>query len=201
MTTPAAHSPPHSSPPIELRPIVAANVRRLRVQRGLSLERLSRSSGVSRAMLSQIELEHSTPTVTVLAKIARALDLPISTFLAKETASFATVLRLADSRSLLSADGKVASRTLLPPDAARTLEFQEIRLAPRATETVESQPPGTRTTLVVHAGAISLSVGAKTISLEAGDAITFAANHTQVYENQKQDEARLFVVARSNWHD
>ena len=45
-----------SSP--DLVPILGANLRRLRVKRGLSLERLSKLSGVSRAMLSQVELAY-----------------------------------------------------------------------------------------------------------------------------------------------
>src|SRR5690242_13268154 len=41
-------------------PEVGHNLRRLRLARELSLEALAKSSGVSRAMLSQIELGHST---------------------------------------------------------------------------------------------------------------------------------------------
>ncbi|HET7540625.1 MAG TPA: helix-turn-helix transcriptional regulator, partial [Polyangiaceae bacterium] len=37
----------------DLTPIVGANLRRLRVKRGLSLERMAKASGVSRAMLGQ----------------------------------------------------------------------------------------------------------------------------------------------------
>ncbi len=40
----------------DLAPIVGRNLRKLRVQRGLSLERLSKASGVSRAMLGQTEV-------------------------------------------------------------------------------------------------------------------------------------------------
>ncbi|MEP7126331.1 MAG: helix-turn-helix transcriptional regulator, partial [Byssovorax sp.] len=50
----------------DLTPVVGANLRRLRAKRGLSLERLARASGVSRAMLGQIELGQSTPTINVL---------------------------------------------------------------------------------------------------------------------------------------
>lgn len=52
----------------DLTPIVGANLRRLRVKRGLSLERMAKASGVSRAMLGQIELGHSTPTINVVWK-------------------------------------------------------------------------------------------------------------------------------------
>src|SRR5579859_404207 len=60
----------------DLAPVVGKNLRRLRTQRGLSLERLSRASGVSRAMLGQVELGQSAPTINVLWKIARALGIP-----------------------------------------------------------------------------------------------------------------------------
>src|SRR5689334_5182792 len=65
----------------DLTPVVGANLRRLRIKRGLSLERLAGVSSVSRAMLGQIELGQSTPTINVLWKIARALDVPFSTLL------------------------------------------------------------------------------------------------------------------------
>ena len=57
----------------DLAPVVGGNLRRLRTRRGLSLERLAQISGVSRAMLGQIELGQSAPTINVLWKIARAL--------------------------------------------------------------------------------------------------------------------------------
>ena len=53
-------------------------LRRLRADRGLSLDRLAAASDVSRAMLNQIELGKSTPTIKVLWKIARALEVPFS---------------------------------------------------------------------------------------------------------------------------
>src|SRR6185503_14817644 len=58
----------------DLAPVVGSNLRRLRTRRGLSLERLAQISGVSRAMLGQIELGQSAPTINVLWKIARALE-------------------------------------------------------------------------------------------------------------------------------
>ena len=65
------------------RPVVGANLRRLRNQRGLSLERLAQISGVSRAMLGQIELGQSAPTINVLWKIASALEVPFSALISR----------------------------------------------------------------------------------------------------------------------
>jgi transcriptional regulator with XRE-family HTH domain len=57
--------------------VVGSNLRRLQTTPGLSLERLAHASGVSRAMLCQIELGQSTPTINTIWKIARGLELPI----------------------------------------------------------------------------------------------------------------------------
>lgn len=55
-----------SSDDADLSPLVGNNLRRLRTCRGHSLERLAKLSGVSRAMLGQIELGRSVPTITLL---------------------------------------------------------------------------------------------------------------------------------------
>src|SRR3954467_14072950 len=52
--------------PDDIGPIVGRNLRRLRIQRGHSLERLAKLFGVRRAMLGQIELGRSVPTVNLL---------------------------------------------------------------------------------------------------------------------------------------
>ena len=81
--TSATPAPPAPAPAKgDLTPVVGANLRKLRVKRGLSLERLAQASGVSRAMLSQIELGRSTPTINVVWRIARALEVPFSALIA-----------------------------------------------------------------------------------------------------------------------
>ena len=64
--------------PDEIADIVSRNLKRLRTNRNLSLEALANASGVSRGMLSQIELGRSVPTISLLWKVARALDVPFS---------------------------------------------------------------------------------------------------------------------------
>lgn len=63
---------------------VGHNLRRLRHQSAWSLQRLAAESGVSRAMLGQIELGQSAPTITVLWCIAQALGVQLQDFLASE---------------------------------------------------------------------------------------------------------------------
>ena len=60
---------------------VALNLQRLRSKRYLSLDALARASGVSRAMLAQIESGRSVPSIKVLCKIAKGLKVSVAAFL------------------------------------------------------------------------------------------------------------------------
>lgn len=52
---------------------LAMNLRRLRVERGLSQERLAADSGVDRAFVGGIERQTENPTIDVLDKLAQTL--------------------------------------------------------------------------------------------------------------------------------
>jgi transcriptional regulator with XRE-family HTH domain len=183
---------PEASP--DLVPLVGSNLRRLRIKRGLSLERLSRQSGVSRAMLSQVELGYSAPTINVMWRIARALDVPFGALLTEDPREGVQVLRSADAKRLNSHDGTFSSRALFPFDAPRRSELYEIRLRGRAIERAGAHQPGTTENLVVSIGRVTITVGGERFALERGDAVLFAADREHVYENPEPDDALLYVV-------
>jgi transcriptional regulator with XRE-family HTH domain len=178
----------------DMTPAVGANLRRLRSKRGLSLERLSKASGVSRAMLGQIELGKSTPTINVLWKIARALDVSFSALIASRAVGRTTVLSLERAKVLTSHDGSFTSRALFPFDEPRTVEFYELRLAAGATEQADAHPPGTVENLVVTAGVLEMLVDGEKHRLAAGDAILFEADVPHAYRNPGDVETRMYLV-------
>jgi transcriptional regulator with XRE-family HTH domain len=182
-------------PDSDLTPVVGATLRRLRVKRGLSLERLARVSGVSRAMLGQIELGKSTPTINVLWKVAQALDVSFSTLLGqRERPKTAVLIERARGKILSSQDGSFTSRALFPFDVSRKVEFYELRLAPHGIERADPHTMGTTENLVVTAGWLQLRVGSEQFRLGPGDAIFFEADVPHEYQNSGQDEAVMYLV-------
>jgi transcriptional regulator with XRE-family HTH domain len=178
----------------DLTPVVGANLRRLRVKRGLSLEKLSRASSVSRAMLGQIELGQSTPTINVLWKIARALGVPFSALISNRAAGRTTVMPAERAKVLTSHDGAFSSRALFPFDEARTVEFYELRLSPLSVEKADPHPPGTVENLVVNAGALEMTVGADRHLLAKGDSILFEADVPHQYRNAGSVDCVMYLV-------
>jgi len=175
-------------------PLVGANLRRLRVRRGLSLERLAQQSGVSRAMLSQIELGQSAPTINLLWKIARALGVTFSTLVSPPRGAGPIVLRENSAKRLSSRDGSFVSRALFPFDEPRTVEFYELRLKAGGVEEADPHPPATTENLVVAAGTVELTIDGATQVLAQGDAILFTADVNHSYRNRGPVEAIMFLV-------
>jgi transcriptional regulator with XRE-family HTH domain len=193
--TPISLSPaPPADTEADLTPVVGANLRRLRVKRGLSLERLARASGVSRAMLGQIELGQSTPTINLLWKISRALEVPFSTLVTTAASRVATVLRSKGAKLLTSADGSFTSRALSPFNGPRSIEFYELRLAARGAEHAEAHPSGTTENLVVSSGSVEIRLGNSKHQLSAGDSILFDADVAHSYVNTGDEEAVMYLV-------
>jgi transcriptional regulator with XRE-family HTH domain len=60
------------------RALIAWNLRRIRVKRGVSQERLAFDSGVDRSYVGGLERQEQNPTVDLLDRLAKTLEVPIS---------------------------------------------------------------------------------------------------------------------------
>jgi len=179
----------------ELPAILGKNLKRLRTRRGHSLERLAKLSGVSRAMLGQIETGKSTPTISLLWKVATALDVPFANLLAVEATRGTAVLRREAAKVLSSSDGRFTSRALFPFEIERRVEFYELRLAPNHREDAAAHAPGTKENLIVARGAVEISAAQdRPVTLAEGDAIFFEADVRHSYRNLGSAEALLYLV-------
>jgi transcriptional regulator with XRE-family HTH domain len=186
---------PHQAAVRDVPAIVGQNLKRLRKARGHTLERLAVLSGVSRAMLGQIETAKSVPTVSLLWKIADALGVPIASLIATRNGSTTVVLTGDQTAVLASSEGRFLRRHLFPLDRFRGTEFYELRIGSGHREAAEPLPPGTRENLVVAKGALSITVGGeRPIALAEGDAILFEADVSHAYENPGDTEALAYLV-------
>lgn len=189
--------PPERPPPsvdADISATLAANLARHRSARGWSLAKLAEASGVSRAMLNQIERCQSVPTISVLWKIATALEMPFAALLAQSAPVSTTVIKRGRSWSLMSQDGAFLSRALFPMGGRRQAEFYELKLAPHVEEVAEAHPEGTTENLVVNRGTVEVAVGDETFRLEEGDAIEFRADVRHSYRNPLDSLAVVYLV-------
>lgn len=174
--------------------VVAENVKRLRGDMNLSLDKLAALSTVSKAMLSQIEQARSAPSINVLWKIARALDVPFAALISKRTDSQLQVVRKADMKVLSSQKGNFLSKALFPLDIPRRVEFYELMLKTGCVERAVAHPPGTAENLVIAEGEMEIEINGQKNLLKEGDSIYFVADMPHVYRNTGGKDARAFLV-------
>jgi transcriptional regulator with XRE-family HTH domain len=177
-----------------IAPRVALNLQRLRGKRHLSLDALARLTGVSRAMLAQIESGRSVPSIKVLCKIAKGLKVSVAAFLDNRAFEGVELLPAHQSKRLVSASGAFVSRALFPYDMARQSEFYEIRLSALGEEVSQGHGPGIQENLVVAQGVLEVSVNEERYLLSTGDSILFYADQPHRYRNPADSEAVAFLV-------
>ncbi|HTJ30070.1 MAG TPA: helix-turn-helix transcriptional regulator [Acidobacteriaceae bacterium] len=64
---------------------IGITIRAHRLQKGLSQGDIEKKTGLLRCYLSRVENGHTVPSLDTLAKIAQALDVPISQFFAEDS--------------------------------------------------------------------------------------------------------------------
>jgi len=181
-------------------PSVGRNIRLLRAQRGLSLEKLSAQSRVSKAMLSQIEGDKVNPTVATVWKIARGLDVDFNALFKGESESIPRleVHRREDTTKLAAPEKGVVIKVLSPVSMAEDLELYLLSLAPDSRLVSEPHFSGTEEFLTVLRGEVAVSVPGKELVLRAGDLARYDGDVRHVIENRKRAQAELYLVVCFN---
>lgn len=170
---------------------VADSLRKIRKTRGMSLDQLAASSGVSRAALSQIEGARTNPTLAVLWKVAVGLGVPFGALLGEQAEQRCRLLRAADITPLRSVDSRVESRLLTPAGATPGLETYELRFEARGILSSDAHAVGTQETIFMLTGALRMKVGDESFDLLPGDAFHFRADVAHSYENRSSRETRF----------
>ena len=71
---------------------IGETIRNFRVQKGMSQGDIEKRTGLLRCYLSRVENGHTIPSLDTLAKIAQAMELPLSRFFADTSAQEARSL-------------------------------------------------------------------------------------------------------------
>jgi len=174
---------------------VGESLREIRRRQGHSLDTLAKASGVSRAMLGQIETGKSAPTVTLLWKIAKALDVPVARLIAPSEGESCEIERKAAARILAASGGRFQSRAIARSDGATEPVLKELRIAPGHRERIAAARTPAHLTLVVGRGTVDIAIaGQAATRLAEGDAVFFSSMHEHVLSNGGTEEGILYLV-------
>ncbi len=173
-----------------------ARLKEARRAKGLSLEAVANLSGVSRSMVSQIERGESSPTISTLWNLTRALQVDFAGLLEDaKTTDQIEVLRQAEVPSIDNMGEKCRIRILSPPEEAGGHEVYDIQF--QANGSLNSQPHarGAREQLTVLEGSVRVTSGTASSDLKQGDTARYAADIT--HSISAENPARVFLIVKN----
>lgn len=184
-----------TQPPV-VQQLLAANLRRLRIARHLSLSELARATGISKATLSSIEGGSSNPTVETLAALAGALRVTLGELLEELPLPPVRVLRVADAQRRPRDGGTVRPLERFAAQDGEQLSLAEIELPAGHRREHPRCPDGTRIGVYVLTGKVIAGPAERSTELGEGDYMTFPADLPYVFETGRHP-ARLLAAELS----
>jgi transcriptional regulator with XRE-family HTH domain len=158
---------------------LARNIRQLRDARGLTQQQMSRASGLPRATWANLESGGGNPTLAVLHKVARALQVSLEELIATPRAA----CQFYSKDSLpIRIRGTVEVRRLIP-DVLPGVEADRMAIPPRATLVGVPHTPGTREYLTCESGELLLTAAGEQWRLTPGDVVVFRGDQRHSYQN------------------
>lgn len=162
---------------------VGTVIRAERQKLGLSLSEAEKRTGVSKAMLGQIEREESSPTLSTVWKIAVGLHIPISTLLTQNESAEYRVTALSDLKPVSEKHGKIRVYSLFPFDPVVGLDYLYIEIQPGMYYPSTGHTNAQAEYVVVTQGELTMHIAGKPYCLKTGDSISFAGGEEHGYEN------------------
>ena len=175
---------------------IARRLREERKQRGWSLDELAGRSRVSRAMISKIERRVSTPTAVLLARLADALGLTISSLMFEKRKSEHSVTALGDQVQWRDPASGYTRRMVSPAAQAGDAEIVAVDLPPGARVRFAAGTVQIDGQVLLLEGRLRLSFGAEVLDLHPGDCARIAIHLEHELHNPGAGSARYLVVTR-----
>jgi len=162
--------------------IIAQNFKRIREEQGLSFDKMSQITGVSKSMLCQIEKAESNPSINTLYKISDALKISLSSLIS-ESKMDTVVINKNNLIPVSTTDNSFRIYTMFPFTNNRNFEIFYGELEPGGFTNSQPHQIGTQEYLTVFTGELLVKIENKEYLLSTGTAIGFKADVPHSYHS------------------
>ncbi|MCG9752795.1 XRE family transcriptional regulator [Vibrio brasiliensis] len=154
---------------------IANHLKSERKKQKLSLDATAKLTGVSKAMLGQIEREESSPTIATLWKIASGLETSFSAFFANEP-------NLQSAERVFPQDPRMRVKTLFPYKDDTAMEVFEITLSEHHQQMSDAHSAGVIEHVHVIEGEGKFFFDQQWHALKAGESLRFYSDQPHGYQ-------------------
>lgn len=164
---------------------LARNLKSLRDSLAITQARLATLSGVPRPTLAHLESGGGNPTLSVLVKVADALNVSIEELIGapRDTG------RHYKATELLRTTRQGVPISMLLPDKIAGVDIERMVFRPGKRLTGAPHTAGSREYLFCERGLLTLTASGSTYRLRAGEVVVFRGNQKHGYHNPGDHEA------------
>ncbi len=177
---------------------IGDTIKEIRKERGMTLSVLAEKSGVSKAMLSQIETDKVNPTVATVWKVSTGLGVDINELtkvISVKKRNFTLIKK--NDRTILDCDEEgVHISCLSPIDMIEDLELYLITFQKGSRLTSNAHFPGTEEFLTLLEGEITVAAGDNVSVMHKDDFMTYHSDIKHSIENTGKTQAVVHMVVR-----
>lgn len=175
---------------MEILSRIASTLKNLRKERGWSLDKAAQETGVSKAMLGQIERAESSPTISTLWKIASGFNVPFSLFIADDQPDHST----GQTKTLHPSDNKIKVLTLFPFDEKLNCEIFLIELLPGCEHISPPHQPNVIEHILVAEGSMEVFSNSHWKLLSKNQGLRFNACQPHGYRNFSEQSSTIYDI-------
>lgn len=175
---------------------IGSRLRQRRNELGWSLDKAAANTGVSKAMLGQIERGESSPTVGTLWKIVSGFKVSFSSLLEEGKEAAQTALFTANRENLIVDEDGIAAYTLLPFDPLMGFELMVVSLAANSTHVSTPHESGVVEHVIPLAAPVEIWVGGEWVHVAADEVFRFPADQPHSYRNPNGERISFHNLIR-----
>lgn len=180
----------------DLGRIIAMNLKQLRTERSLTLGQLAKESGVSKAILSDMEKGESNPTINTIIKVSKGLNVPYSRLM-EGVEPESTLVRQQETVMQASENHHYRIFCYFTTSPKRNFELFRVELDPNSSNVSIAHPPKSQEYLYVLEGELTLETETASYTLHPGDSLGFASSVPHTYHNRQTEQAVFLCI---NYH-
>lgn len=174
---------------------VGAHLKAIRQSRGLSQRELAKRAGVTNGMISLIEQNRVSPSVSSLRKVLEGVPMTLAEFFAVDVAAPPRIFYAAEELPASEAGG-ITTWLVAGERPGRSVTLARQSLGPGADSGLQRRAEPGDIAGVVLAGAVEVTVGAATRVLGPGDAYCFSAAAPHRFRNGGEADCEI-ITARA----
>ena len=176
--------------------VIAANLRRLRTARRMSLASLASRADVAKATLANLEQGRGNPTIETLWSLALGLGVAFSDLLEDRRETATVIVRAQQGVRLRGSTpgGQLGLRLVDRIERGGLVEVFDLFLPARTDHPGRPHGTGVVERVFVHAGMITVGPVGEPITLGPGDYARYCGDGPHVYRSAEEDVHGMLLV-------